>query len=416
ATAIPCQVDAYANLPGTIWFDSALAEVGGVSLLCVHPLFLVRGKLPDVQDLECALAEGKAKFPLGGMAGFFDYEGNYQFYWYEIIYRWDTARCVWLRGEPLVGYNGKSQLFSESCVNSDRMIQDCSLEGGYSLRLRPIVGREKFLQSVGAIKDYIAAGDIYQACLTYDWAGVFEGNSWELYKRMRQLSPAPYGAYMNFEGFQVLSASPEMFLKIAGDSIWTRPIKGTRKRGLKPDAELARELLTSEKERAELTMITDLERNDLGKVCRYGTVRVEELFRVERYSHVLHLVSTVSGRLRDSCTHPQALAACFPGGSITGAPKIRAMEILEELEGRPRGIYTGAIGYFGFDGISVFNIAIRTFVVKEGFASYGTGAGIVADSVPEQEWEETLAKARVVELLGCGESCLALRKKERGNF
>jgi anthranilate/para-aminobenzoate synthase component I len=193
----------------------------------------------------------------------------------------------------------------------------------------------------------------------------------------------------------VLSASPECFLRMSGRNIRTSPIKGTRPRRSAGDADerSAYDLITSPKEVAELVMITDLERNDLGRVCEYGSVRVTDLLHLERFEQVFHLVSTVEGTLRPEFSHLGALAACFPGGSISGAPKKRALEIIAELESTPRGIYTGAVGFFGFNGESHFNIAIRSVVVRGSEATFHVGAGIVADSEPEKEWQETLDKA-----------------------
>jgi para-aminobenzoate synthetase component 1 len=197
-------------------------------------------------------------------------------------------------------------------------------------------------------------------------------------------------------GFQMVSSSPEQFLRLSGSQIQTRPIKGTRPRSQDGtrDAQLAYELQTSAKETAELVMITDLLRNDLGRVCEYGSVHVPELARLERFPQVQHLVSTVEGRLRPGVTHFQALAACFPGGSITGAPKIRAMEIIDELEPIARGPYTGALGYLGFNRESQLSIVIRTAICARQTAHFYVGAGIVADSDPAAEYDETLAKAR----------------------
>ena len=215
-----------------------------------------------------------------------------------------------------------------------------------------------------------------------------------MFDYFRQRSPAPFSAYLDFADFELASTSPELFLRLSGNHILTRPIKGTRPRGSDPtrDAQLAYELQTSPKENAELVMITDLLRNDLGRVCEYGTVQVPDLMRLEKYSHVQHLVSTVEGRLRPDVTHFDAFASCFPGGSVTGAPKIRAMEIIDELEPLSRGPYTGALGYLGFNRESQVNIVIRTALVKDGQGYFNVGAGIVADSDPEAEWEETLAK------------------------
>jgi para-aminobenzoate synthetase component I len=194
---------------------------------------------------------------------------------------------------------------------------------------------------------------------------------------------------------QIASSSPEQFLRMSGSQIVTRPIKGTRPRDTDPtrDAQLAYELQTSAKELAELVMITDLLRNDLGKVCEYGSVQTPDLARLEKFAHVQHLVSTVEGRLRAGITHFAALASCFPGGSITGAPKIRAMEIIDELESLSRGPYCGCHGYLGFNRESHLSITIRTAVCQAGLAHFNVGAGIVADSNPEAEYEETLAKA-----------------------
>jgi len=219
-----------------------------------------------------------------------------------------------------------------------------------------------------------------------------------LYHALRSANPAPFAAYLDCGGVQVLSSSPERFLRIEGRRIQTRPIKGTRPRAgdAAADARAARELLASAKDRAELLMITDLERNDLGRVCVYGSVRVVERVALESYATVLHLVSTVEGRLAEGVTAVEAVRACFPGGSITGAPKIRAMEIIDELEPSARGVYTGAVGWLGFDGDADLNIAIRTLVHRDGRVWFHAGGGIVADSVPSLEYEETLHKARGV--------------------
>jgi anthranilate/para-aminobenzoate synthase component I len=219
---------------------------------------------------------------------------------------------------------------------------------------------------------------------------------WELAQRLNAVSPAPFAAYLDCGGFQIASSSPELFLKLSGAHVQTRPIKGTRARSadLTRDAQLAHELQTSPKENAELVMITDLLRNDLGRVCEYGSVQVAELVRLERYPQVQHLVSTVEGRLRQDVTHAAALAACFPGGSITGAPKFRAMEIIDELEPIARGPYTGCHGYLGFNRESQLSITIRTAICRGPTAWFHVGAGIVADSIPAAEYDETLAKAR----------------------
>jgi para-aminobenzoate synthetase component 1 len=256
--------------------------------------------------------------------------------------------------------------------------------------------RTQFVDAVARARQYIQMGDVYQVNLSHRFAAPMAANAWALYEVLSGISPAPFSAFIDCGEFQLVSSPPELFLKMSGAGVMTRPIKGTRPRSTDPakDMQLSLELMASPKERAELVMITDLLRNDLGRICEFGSVQVRELVRQEEYSHVRHLVSTVEGRLRPDVTHVSALAACFPGGSVTGAPKIRAMEIIEELETIARGPYTGALGFIGFNQESQLGMVIRTALVHAGMAYYSTGAGIVADSDPEAEYEETLAKAR----------------------
>jgi para-aminobenzoate synthetase component 1 len=256
--------------------------------------------------------------------------------------------------------------------------------------------RDEFLSRVAHAQTYIRAGDIYQVNLSHRLTAPFSSSGWQLFQNLSNVSPAPFSAYLDCGDFQLTSSSPELFLRLSGAHIQSRPIKGTRPRSSDPtrDAQLTYELQTSSKEMAELVMITDLLRNDLGKVCEFGSVQVSELVRLERFPQVQHLVSTVEGRLRGGVTHFAAFASCFPGGSITGAPKFRAMEIIDELEPIARGPYTGALGYLGFNRESQLSITIRTAVCKNGAAHFHAGAGIVADSIPAAEYDETLAKAR----------------------
>ena len=257
------------------------------------------------------------------------------------------------------------------------------------------LSRHEFLAAVQRAQQYIRAGHIYQVNLSHRLASPTLLSGWELFQRLLDVSPAPFAAYFDCGEFQIASSSPELFLRLSGSNIQTRPIKGTRPRSNDPtrDAQLAYELQTSPKELAELVMITDLLRNDLGRVCEFGSVQVPELARLERFAQVQHLVSTVEGRLRKEVTHFAALASTFPGGSITGAPKFRAMEIIDELETVARGPYTGCHGYLGFNRESQLSISIRTAVKKDEHAYFHVGAGIVADSIPEAEYDETLAKA-----------------------
>lgn len=256
--------------------------------------------------------------------------------------------------------------------------------------------RDQFISAVERAQDFIQHGHIYQVNLSHRLSAECEVTGWQLFERLSEISPAPFSAFLDCGDFQLASSSPELFLRLSGRHIITRPIKGTRPRSADPtrDAQLTYELQTSSKEMSELVMITDLLRNDLGRVCEYGSVQVPELIRLERYAHVQHLVSTVEGRLRGGITHFSALALCFPGGSVTGAPKIRAMEIIDELEPITRGPYTGALGYLGFNRESQLSIIIRTAIAKGGRAHFNVGAGIVADSNPAAEYDETMAKAQ----------------------
>ncbi|MBN1458796.1 MAG: aminodeoxychorismate synthase, component I [Armatimonadetes bacterium] len=256
----------------------------------------------------------------------------------------------------------------------------------------------EYLRALRRVKGYIAAGDIYQANLTQRLTAPLASSPWELYRRLTQTNAAPFAGFFETPDCAVVSCSPERFLQVRGGEVETRPIKGTRPRGATPleDERLAQELLASVKDRAENVMIVDLERNDLGRVCDYGSVHVPELFVLESYATVHHLVSTVRGRLHTGKTALDCLRVSFPGGSITGAPKVRSMEIIEELEPTRRGIYTGAIGYLCFSGDMDVNIVIRTLVIKDGLAHFQVGGGIVADSDPESEYQETLDKARAL--------------------
>ncbi len=256
--------------------------------------------------------------------------------------------------------------------------------------------RPTYLDAVRRVKEYLEQGEIYQANLSQRFAASFAGDPWALYERVRAANPAPFAAYLGFPDAAVLSASPELFLRLQDRQVETRPIKGTRPRGVTPeeDRRLAMELEASAKDRAENLMIVDLLRNDLGRVCAIGSVHVPQMFAVESHPTVHHLVSAVTGTLAEGRTPVELLAACFPGGSVTGAPKIRAMQVIEELEPVRRGVYCGAIGYIGFNGNMALNIPIRTMVVKDGRLTFSAGGAIVQDSEPEAEYQETLDKVR----------------------
>ena len=256
-----------------------------------------------------------------------------------------------------------------------------------------------YRQAFEKIQRYIQAGDCYQVNLAQRFSVQASGSGWAAYQTLREISPAPFMAYMNLQDnyseIEVLSASPERFLQVNGEHVETRPIKGTRPRAADPikDRENAASLQNSPKDRAENLMIVDLLRNDIGKVCETGTVHANHLFALESFANVHHLVSTVTGKLKSNMTAIDLLRACFPGGSITGAPKLRSMEIIEELEPNRRGIYCGAIGYIGFDGNMDTNIAIRTAIYSHQQMRFYAGGGIVADSECEKEYGETWDKA-----------------------
>ncbi|HEX3273706.1 MAG TPA: aminodeoxychorismate synthase component I [Gemmatimonadales bacterium] len=274
------------------------------------------------------------------------------------------------------------------------------VEGAERIGLRSTFTHRGYLDAVTRVKDYIVAGDIFQANLSQRLQAPAVEPSFTLYRRLRQRNPAAFAAYLDAGQLQVLSASPERFLRLdqRGRQVETRPIKGTRPRGLGPmhDAALGRALAESEKDRAENVMIVDLLRNDLSRVCRPGTVRVPELFALEQLPTVHHLVSTVVGELDPACDAVDLLRAAFPGGSITGAPKVRAMEIIAELEPSRRGVYCGSIGYLSVSGAMDTSIVIRSYLALRGQVYFQAGGGIVADSDPELEYRETLDKARAL--------------------
>ena len=380
------------HLPGFVFFDTAghlPASYGApVSIVAARPREILRGSIHSAADrtnLRAALEKGVSGaapdrgFPLGGLCGWVGYEGDFVFGDFPEMLVHDHRSGRWHQAGEL--------------AREMRHPSGATVEIGEFL---PKMARETFLSGVRRIHEWIAAGDIYQVNLTQAFeARVSGGDLFALYETLRECSPAPLAAYLSLGGTEILSSSPETFLRMSGRGIETRPIKGTRPRFADPDEDRrsAYELQTSPKEIAELVMITDLLRNDLGQVCEFGSVQVAEMLQLETLGQVHHLVSTVTGTLCDGIDHAGALAACFPGGSITGAPKKRAMEIIRELESEARGVYCGAIGYLGYHGESQFNIAIRTLVREGERLSYHVGAGIVADSDPEKEYEETLHKA-----------------------
>jgi para-aminobenzoate synthetase component 1 len=259
--------------------------------------------------------------------------------------------------------------------------------------------KQSYLELIKKAKDHISQGDVFQLCLTNQIFIEHNANALRTFLSLREANPAPYGGFLKLGGLEIVSSSPEQFLKVSADGrVSSKPIKGTRPRSKDQveDALIAKELASNEKERAENLMIVDLMRNDFGRVCEADSIMVEKLFEIESYATVHQLVSTVTGQLKTGQSATSALAACFPGGSMTGAPKIRAVDILNELEGFPRGIYSGAFGYLGFDGSADFGMTIRTLVFEGNSATLGVGGGITIDSDPESEFEETMLKSRAL--------------------
>jgi para-aminobenzoate synthetase component 1 len=269
---------------------------------------------------------------------------------------------------------------------------------GFSAQLNSNFTKEEYLLAIKKAKDYIKAGDIYQVNLSQTFNTKSYLSGFDIYRRLRKISPSYFSAYLDTGDFQILSSSPESFLRLNGNVVTTRPMKGTRPRSenrLK-DIKLKNELLKSVKDKAELTMIVDLERNDLGRVCNYDSVTVTNLRELEEYSTVFQTTATVTASLHKDKDRLDLLRACFPGGSITGCPKIRAMEIIDELEPTRRAVYTGSLGYLSFSGEMDLNILIRTILRKDNRLYFGVGGGIVADSKPEDEYQETLVKAKAM--------------------
>ena len=384
-----------AHLPGLIFFDTVgnlpTNHAPPLSIVGARPVETLQGHISDHANLDQALAQWHSQgrdfgFPTGAACGWVDYDGQYTFGIYPelLIYHHRTGEW-WETGS-----------LSEELKTPSPIIDYQLGEWQASL------DQADFIQAVHRTKEYISAGDIYQVNLSRRLRAQCKAPDGllPLYEKLRNASPAPMASYLNLAGREILSSSPETFLRISGREIETRPIKGTRPRFADPelDSRSAFDLQRSEKETAELVMITDLLRNDLGQVCEFGSVQVTDMLQHEKLEHVHHLVSTIRGTLREDLSATAALSACFPGGSITGAPKKRATEIIAELEPVNRGLYTGAIGYLGFNGESQFNIAIRTLIHEHGHLDYHVGAGIVADSDPEAEFEETEHKARGVRL------------------
>jgi para-aminobenzoate synthetase component 1 len=362
----------------------------GAILQAGEPQEIVAGGPDDWDALRDLLARrrggagGDRPHPRSAAVGYITYEGAFRFGWFPSI-------NVIEENQPSAAWSDRR----ERAEIKNAALPFFSSPAGTPPDWQPNQTRAEFEARVARAQDYIAAGDIYQVNLAQKFRTPFAGNPYRLFEHLLARSPAPGGAFLDFGDTRILSASPELFLRIRGRHVTTRPIKGTRPRDRDPlrDEQLAFELQTDPKELAELVMITDLERNDLGRICEYGSVTVTRLAQLERFPQVFHLVSTIEGLLRPGLDALDAVRTCIPGGSITGAPKKRACEIIRELEPCPRGIYTGLIGYFDPNGDATFSLAIRTLVQEPGELHFSVGSGITAGSTPAREYEETLHKA-----------------------
>ncbi|MDF2947865.1 MAG: pabB [Bacillales bacterium] len=355
----------------------------------------------------------------GGLIGFFSYDcmryienipsaavddldlPELLFYVYNDVFVYDHKElALWIitnqTNESNFEIDQKLQNYKDLWLKStEEMKQEYQLKDNFSDSMEYSFNENDFGIAVEKIREYIAAGDVFQVNLSTRQSQMLKSDPLDIYTTLRQINPSPYMAYMDCKDFQISSGSPELLANRFGKKLNTRPIAGTRSRGVSKEDEdrLINELLMSEKECAEHIMLVDLERNDLGKVSKYGTVEVNELMVIEKYSHVMHIVSNVQGVLEENMDNIDIVKAMFPGGTITGAPKVRTMEIIEELEPIRRGIYTGSIGWIGFNENMELNIVIRTLLAKDGIAYVQAGAGVVIDSSPKHEYKESLKKA-----------------------
>ncbi len=403
-TPIELAQCAQQQLQDFVFFDSSVEQERSISIIAANPIEVIKLEAFDADSLrskaqEFAVTEtqdeDKSHYPQGGLFGWINYEGDCVFGIYPEVFIYDHAQAKWYQ-------NGS--LFEQLDILSEvEFIEPVKPVPTKAMSIN--LSAQDYQSRVSKAQDYIAAGDIYQVNLAWKaQLGLEVNTAFDLYKILREQSSAPMSAWLNLDNKELLSASPELFLKIQGPAIQTHPIKGTRPRSpdKQEDEEMAQELLNSPKELSELTMITDLERNDLGQVCKIGSVHVSELHKIQHFEQVHHLISIVQGELREELDCFDAVAACIPGGSITGAPKKRAMQIIHELEPDKRGFYTGAIGYIGFnthEQVAQFNLAIRSIEhdKQQQTLSYYAGSGIVADSNPQAEYQETLHKASGIE-------------------
>jgi anthranilate synthase component 1 len=393
-----------------------------VAILSKHESVKQTGKVLDIVERLLSFTPADSPFPFaGGAVGYVGYdiirqyevlgeenmdelnmpEAHLMFYKTFLVYDHKQQKVSFV----YVYQPGEETPYEEVQIQLQRMKEQVLSQTAPTIPVIELkeaftsnVTQEEFYGMVEKAKEYIRAGDIFQVVLSQRLRTKFEGDPFGLYRRLRVTNPSPYMFYVDFEDYTVLGSSPESLLSVRGNKVTTNPIAGTRPRGAtkEEDEMIAKELYGNEKEKAEHLMLVDLGRNDLGLVSEIGTVELEKFMAIERYSHVMHLVSEVSGKLKDGVTCLNALQYCLPAGTVSGAPKIRAMTIIDELENRKRSVYSGTVGYISFTGDMDMALAIRTMVVKDNEAYIQAGAGIVYDSSPEGEYTETINKAKAL--------------------
>lgn len=450
------SLEAFESLKGRencFFFDSSLNSdysLGRYSYLGIDPFFIFKTKgIDSFREIGSLMDSFKINAPrngipfLGGAVGYLAYDlglilekkiklsekenlglPDCFFGFYNTIIIFDHFKklfYIFAAGFPEKGNHLSKKLAQENFRKAGRLISGVKRIKGCGKKTQVKPSPERFYSNfsksgyVSAVKkalEYIRAGDIYQVNLSQAFEAKVSRSACDIYRRLRKISPSYFSAYLDCGDFQILSSSPERFLRLDGDIVSTRPMKGTRPRGNSPgeDRSLKQRLLESTKDKAELMMIVDLERNDLGRVCNYNSIKVDSLRQLEEYSTVFQTTAAIRGKLHKDKNRLDLLRACFPGGSITGCPKIRSMEIIEQLEPTRRSIYTGSLGYLSFSGNMDFNILIRTILKKDNRAYFSVGGGIVADSVPEEEYRETLVKAKaMMEAIGYGRNSFLKR-------
>ncbi len=424
----------FKDIPNAVFLDSSLeGDLGKFSIVGLYPYLSIskqngetkiNGEI-STQSFEDVLKnylrenreENTTSLPIiSGAIGYFSYDYGLETYGISsrhkrqldapdaLLFFYDVFIIEDLQSSVLyIVANGKLKSCDESIKEIKEFLEKDFESAEIELHIDakeilPDFERNEYMNAVEEMKQHIVEGDIYVVNMTEQFRLYSDKPPYEVFKSLRQLSPSPFGAYMNYQDFQIICSSPERFLKVAGGEIMTCPIKGTRKRGetKEEDERLKKELECSEKERSELLMVVDLERNDLNKICKAGSVEVENLFSVEEYAQVFHLVAKVLGELKTNIDFVDILSAMFPGGSITGTPKLSAMKIIDHVEKSRRNLYTGAIGYIALDGSVDLNIVIRTAIHQNGAYHVGAGGGITYESDSEFEMEEVFQKAKAV--------------------